>query len=335
MTNKALLITSISNDKNKILKTYSALLPQNFKFIVIGDKKSPKNFHLKNCDFFNIEKQKELKFKITKKLPYNHYARKNIGYLIAMENKCEEVYETDDDNFPYENFFTEKKFIQETNVLENKELINIYSFFTEKNIWPRGFPIEHILNEKYKAPKKLKSKKVFTPILQSLADKNPDVDAIYRLVKKLPVYFKKNESITLLNTYSPFNSQGTIWNKKAFPLLYIPSYCSFRECDIWRGLIAAKICFEFKWGINFFSPCIYQERNEHNLLNDFKQEIGFYLNSGQVIAELKKLKLYKSDSKIFDNLIICYEFFIKKKLIENKELKLLKLWIEDCQTLIK
>ena len=53
-----------------------------------------------------------LTFKVKKKLnskfaricPYNSYARKNIGYLIAFSKKINFIVETDDDNGPKKNF---------------------------------------------------------------------------------------------------------------------------------------------------------------------------------------------------------------------------------------
>ena len=332
---KSLVITSVADDKNKIFREYSKILPENFKFIVIGDKKSPKTFNLKKCVFYGVEEQKYLKYNILKKLPYNHYSRKNIGYLISMEKNCEEIYETDDDNMPYNNFFMQRNFNNNTKVLDNGGIINIYSFFTKKNIWARGFPIEFIQDQKFKDFKNIKTKKIFTPIFQGLADENPDVDAIYRLTKKLPIYFDKNKNITLLNTYSPFNSQNTIWNKKAFPLLYIPSFCSFRLCDIWRSFVALRICFEYSWGINFFSPSVFQKRNEHNLLKDFEDEIEGYKNNLKIINGLKNLKLHEEKNKIFENLTICYKFLIKESYVDKKELNLLELWIKDCKNMIK
>ena len=40
-------------------------------------------------------------FEISKSLLENHYIRKNIGYLYALENDASMILDTDDDNFPY------------------------------------------------------------------------------------------------------------------------------------------------------------------------------------------------------------------------------------------
>ena len=45
-----------------------------------------------------------VEFKFANICPYNNYARKNIGYLIAFSKKNNFIVETDDDNSPKKNF---------------------------------------------------------------------------------------------------------------------------------------------------------------------------------------------------------------------------------------
>ena len=76
--------------------------------IIIGDKKSPKKFNLKNSNFYSTKDQSNLGFRLNKFLNYNHYSRKNLGYLIAYKNNSEFIYETDDDNLPYKSFYSKR-----------------------------------------------------------------------------------------------------------------------------------------------------------------------------------------------------------------------------------
>ena len=55
-------------------------------------------------EYFNLERQKKLNLHFAKVCPENNYARKNVGYLIAMRNN-DVIIETDDDNYPKSNFF--------------------------------------------------------------------------------------------------------------------------------------------------------------------------------------------------------------------------------------
>ena len=154
----------------------------------------------------------------------------------------------------------------------------MFKFFSDALIWPRGFPLEHIQTSKNIEDGLEQT--IVSPIHQGLADLNPDVDAVYRLVKTLPQSFSQNAPIALgEGSWSPFNSQNTTWFKDAFPLLYIPSYCSFRMCDIWRSFVALRICCANDWPVLFHAATVYQERNEHDLLRDFRDEIEGYLHN--------------------------------------------------------
>src|SRR6185369_7426051 len=122
---------------------------------------------------------------------------------------------------------------------------------SDLNIWPRGFSLNKI-KDKPAAITEKNNTDFFCPVQQGLADENPDVDAMYRLIMELPVHFKKRTPVILgLNSICPFNSQNTTWFKQAFPLLYLPSYCSFRMTDIWRSFIAQRICAANGWYILF------------------------------------------------------------------------------------
>ena len=99
--NSALIITSISGP-NPALAAYAEGCRDNgCDFIVIGDVSSPVDFVLDGCDFWDIERQRTLPMHLVETLPERHYARKNLGYLIAIQKGAEIIVETDDDNFPY------------------------------------------------------------------------------------------------------------------------------------------------------------------------------------------------------------------------------------------
>ena len=84
---KSLVITTINKPNNNI-KLFSKYSKKNkWDFIVIGDRKTPKNFKIKYGNYFDLNSQKKLIFKFSKKCPKNNYARKNIGYLISIKNK--------------------------------------------------------------------------------------------------------------------------------------------------------------------------------------------------------------------------------------------------------
>jgi hypothetical protein len=216
-------------------------------------------------------------------------------------------------------------------MLTNKGWVNVYKYFSKNHIWPRGFVLDKIMD---KVPALEPADNFICPIQQGLADENPDIDAIYRLTLPLPVKFDKHENVALgLDTWCPFNSQNTTWFKEAFPLLYLPSYCSFRMTDIWRSFIAQRIAWTCGWHVLFHNSTVWQERNDHNLMIDFNDEISGYLNNGRIASELQNLNLKTGIDNITDNLIECYQLLIKMNLVDKSELKLVKLWVEAIHSL--
>ena len=325
-----LVITSISAP-NAVLKSFAeGCLSRGWDYIVIGDKASPSEFNLKGCDFYSLERQAGMPFKLAAIIPQKHYARKNLGYLQAIQNGTELIVESDDDNFPYPEFWNARTLQPKSVSIRDESWINLYRYYSSENIWPRGYPLE----EFHKALPDLNAKipvDVFSPVQQGLADDNPDVDAVYRLIGKLPVKFERNNKIFSLasGTWCPFNSQNTTWFKEAFPLLYLPSYCSFRMTDIWRSYVTIRICWQNGWDVLFHEPTVWQERNAHNLMKDFADEVVGYVNNKQLCEKLEKLELKGGSKNLLDDMISCYKVFTDMGVVDKKEFVLLDAWCED------
>ena len=323
----SIVITSIAKPTKAIIEIKNKIKKlSNFNLIIIGDLKSPIN-NIHDLNYLSISDQKKYNYSIIKKLPYNSYTRKNIGYILSIKNDTDIIIDTDDDNYPYRSFFNIPNKKIKSNIVGKSKWINIYKFFTNKHIWPRGFPLELVTEKKNNQYFK---KEVVSPVQQGLADKDPDVDSIYRLILNKEIIFKKNLQFSLnKKTYCPFNSQNTVWFKDAFPLLYLPSTCTFRMTDIWRSFIALRILHENNWYLTFRSPTMYQLRNEHNLLNDFNDEIIGYQRNHEMINILDNIKIQKGKNHIKNNLIKIYNQLINKKYFKKIEMDILKAWLKD------
>ena len=99
--------------------------------------------------------------------------------------------------------------------------------------------------------------------------------------------------------------------------------------DIWRSFIAQRIAWENNWYILFHEPTMFQERNPHNLLKDFEDEIPGYLNNSRICKELEQLSLKQGCYYIPENLNRCYEKLISLGFIGKEELALLNTWLDD------
>ena len=303
--------------------------------IVIGDKKGPVEYNLPNTEFYSLESQLKMDFEMASKLPIAHYSRKNLGYLLAIQSGEECIYETDDDNEPNNHFQIRTKETVAV-VLKNKSWTNVYRHFSKENIWPRGFLLDRI-SQKDSLPLHDGMKRLITaPIQQGLADVSPDVDAIWRLTQDREFYFDRNESIALgQGQWCPFNTQSTWWWEEAFPLLYLPSNCSFRMTDIWKSFIAQRCLWELGYPMVFHAAEVNQDRNIHNLMRDFESEVSGYTQNEKLTNVLEKSKLLSGEENVLRNLVICYEDLVKNKIFPAKEMDLVRAWSNDLETILK
>jgi hypothetical protein len=325
----SVVVTSISAPNAVLRELAGQCKARGFWFYVIGDVPSPAGFSLDGCDFYSLERQKATGFKVAELLPTRHYSRKNIGYLLAMRTRPAMLLETDDDNMPSQEFWRSREPRQRVRMLSGSGWSNVYRYFSDVNIWPRGLPLDAIRTAlpDFGALPEIEAE---CPIQLGLADDNPDVDAIYRLVLPLPVVFRKDRRVALgAGAWCPFNSQNTAWFPMAYPLLYLPSYCSFRMTDIWRSFVAQRIAWENGWSVLFCGPDVSQERNEHSLMRDFEDEVPGYLHNRKIGERLERLKLAAGLENIGENLIRCYEELVRLAVVGPEEIALVKAWGED------
>jgi len=133
-----------------------------------------------------LKAQRDSGLAYAKICPERHYARKNIGYLLACRDGAEVIIETDDDNLPRPGFWHTRQRQQKVEAVEEPGWINVYRYFTDRLIWPRGLPLTAVQRV---SPILTEASTRDSPIQQGLADENPDVDAIFRLTSPLPAYF--------------------------------------------------------------------------------------------------------------------------------------------------
>jgi hypothetical protein len=304
----------------------------NCQLIVVGDKKTPTDWQCDNVDYISVIQQESSNFELAKILPYNHYCRKMLGYLKAIQNGAGYIVDTDDDNIPKNNWNFpefENKFDY---ISENKGFVNIYQLYTKQKIWARGLPLK-LISTKFELEKSLELKDCNIGIWQGLADEDPDVDAIYRLTDGKPCYFDERNPVVLgEGTISPFNSQNTITRKELFVLMYLPTYVTFRFTDILRGLVAQPIMWLYGYQLGFTNATVVQKRNPHDYMKDFLSEIPMYQHCESVI-ELVSSSISKHDS-IDTNLYNAYGALLKAGIVCDDEMLTLKAWLDDLEKLV-
>lgn len=325
-----LVITTINKPTQAMVQLAEGARKHGWNMIVIGDRKSPPDFDLPGADYYDLARQASTGFKFASAVPVGHYARKNVGYLIAMANKASVITETDDDNLPLETFWNDRSLEQLAPTMDEDGWVNVYRYFSDLPIWPRGLPLKEI--QQSCIPRaQIASRQVECPVHQGLANENPDVDAIFRLAFPLPFNFQDQDPIILTGkSWCPFNSQNTKWFGEAFEIMYLPYHCSFRMTDIWRSFVVERILFGNGKGIMFHNASVYQERNEHDLLKDFEDEVVGYLHNNAIRRRLLDLPLGDQPETMSSDLEKCYELLISMGLVGPEERELLGAWRHDC-----
>lgn len=93
-------VTTIAEPTSCVFRLAERLAAVGAPLIVAGDRKGPTRFDVAGARLFTIDDQVATGFELARDLPTNHYARKNIAYLIAIRQGATCIYETDDDNAP-------------------------------------------------------------------------------------------------------------------------------------------------------------------------------------------------------------------------------------------
>lgn len=327
------VVTTIQHPTDAMRQLSDLSLQVNEMVVVVGDAKSPPRYELEHAVFLSLEDQSALAYETAATAPLHSYSRKNIGYLHAMANGAKIIRETDDDNFVTTNFFRQIPDVMTVRVPNERLFVNPYAFFGAPACWPRGYPLEE-LSTKQDTHTETHQVNAGAVVSQGLANGEPDVDAVFRLTQGgRNITFAEYGQLRIpKGNFAPFNSQATLWQKPLWPLLYLPSTCSFRMTDIWRGFIAQRILHAIGGLLVFTAPTATQERNPHNLLKDFEAEIEGYVGYAKFIAVIQATPVEDADS-IQQMLLMIYQDLVTASFFREDEMASIRAWNNDVITL--
>jgi hypothetical protein len=326
----ACVVTTIQPPTGCLRRTADAL-PPDASFIVIGDRKGPTraSWDCPRAELITLEEQADLPHELARQLPTGHYSRKNLGYLEAIRRGAGVLWETDDDNHPLPRFRVRERRCDAA-AAPDADWVNSFAYYTKELTWPRGLPLRRVRDA---APGPLPAASPRdAPIQQALADGSPDVDAAWRLILDKPVTFDRGPSLWLApGSACPFNSQATWWWKTAWPMMYLPSTASFRMTDIWRGFVAQRCLWALGLGVVVHEAEVFQERNEHDLLRDFEDEVPGYLGNERLMKLLRGLQLEGGEPAVPGNVLACWTALVDGGFCKPSEVPLVEAWLRDVE----
>lgn len=267
--------------------------------VVVGDKKTTGK-KPKDCHYLSPEDQKKLGYQSSGLIPWNNYARKNIGYIFAYkELGAEYVISTDDDNIPNQYWPMMVQYSKKTSPLKcansietNEKFFNFLPFFTPLGageIWPRGLPLQHVRTIPKTLPWDYKSN---VGVVAGLWDGSPDFDAIGHSIFD-GTDWKFRQGCALYNnckSLSPYNTQNTLITRELLPFQYL-SYGIGRANDIWTSYVSQFVMRQTGYSVVYTSPTVYQQRNEHSFNKDFEEEMLCYTKTEELVAALEKVEI--------------------------------------------
>ena len=315
---KCVVITTINDPTPQVV--YYSNIPD-WDIIIVGDSKTiDDSYKTLKCIYLGLQEQKELFPSLYEKIPLKSYCRKMFGYLYAIKNKYDIIYDTDDDNQyigDLNSFNTETK----VKKCDTRGFVNLYNCFTDELIWPRGIPPQHPSIRI--SPELSDSDSLPISVIQGLVNNDPDVDAYYRInVRSEPFNFDKTcDDIALAKgSVCPFNTQNTFWiDSSMFYAMYLPVSVTFRYTDILRGFVALFQLWKNDKTIKFTNPTAVQLRNEHDLNKDYESEVTMYETAEKVIELLNN----NMDATIQE----MYSILCDARIVDETELAVLEEWM--------
>ena len=303
-----------------------------YECFIVGDKKTDSNSYKNKKSVNYIPTECDLFPEFSESLPYNHYCRKNLGYLHAIKRQAACILDTDDDNFPTGNISEWYKL--KHRYVTGPNIPNMLKYFSDQHIWARGYPLELVNKTTELATRSVNNSDLDSVgIVQSLVNGDPDVDAIFRLTSKEYTnnfQFEPGKSYIMdTGVYSQGNTQATLWvNPELFHLLYIPVTVSFRFCDILKMYVAQRCMWEHDCLFAITSPFFHQTRNAHDYMKDFESEVSMYTCLHDLLTDI--LPSIKLTGDIYD-IVRVYEVLAKKNIVKEDELIILKQFLQNIQ----
>lgn len=306
--------------------------------VIVGDLNRPKHYEkFKNLDFLGESQQRDLSktMKMISFLKWNHFGRKNIGYLYAIANGARYIFDFDDDNIITQDPLNALLYKHKCSPDDSFYAYNPYpALNSSENLpWPRGIPLEHYNTiALHRDCSTAYDKKLNIVVYQSAANNDPDVDAIYRLTRK-PQFFFNSESSRIdipENVFVPYNAQATIHLHDGMWALLLPISVEGRVSDIWRSYFAQKIMWLTCSGVSYTSPFVKQIRNGHNYLADLQAEEHLYTRTGALLRFLQK---WTCQGNVPDCMKSMWIDLYERNYIEIEDINLLHVWISELDAI--
>lgn len=336
-SNKWIVMTAFNPPFPSLINLLNNL--EDWKIVVISnnykiDKKWKALNYSDRLTYITLREQMKLGYHISKYLSFNSYARKNIGYLYAIQHGAKEIFEIDEDivvsdlksfNLDFDN----NKIYY--GIRNDSKMINPYFHFRERNIWPRGFRLSDIGFQHHNKFYTLDSKQLLlTPLIyQGLINGDPDIDSIFQKTK---ISIESNFSsidplIYFPGQFIPINSKNTKYLYDIFPFLVLFSTISEKISDILRGFILQYFAWRYNGCVIYHSSQNYRNKFNESKTSNFIEEKEIFFNLDKYLYIININSNLKMDQ--IDILFSMITNLVNFGFLGQKDLKIYKSYIDD------
>jgi len=340
---RCVVITTILRPSAQVIDRCRRGMTDGTEVIIVADRQTPVaeyealTSEFSNLHVLSVDRQHHLFPRLSSAVPFNHYARKNVGYAFAISRGHDAIFDTDDDNVTTSEWERASPGIPRVHVRrrggapDGVAFFNVYSLYTSSHLWPRGFPLEHVRDSDSGCDVVTSDANDDVAVWQGLVDGDPDVDAIARLTSpEAGSDFRFDAALRRVvldrGVVCPLNSQNTWWvDRSAFSLMYLPGTATFRVCDILRGYVAQHALWRRGTHAGFVQPTAFQARNPHDLLADFASELPLYLHAAKMNTALHDASRRFTGAAA--DLRIAYAALAESDLVDRHEVAIVEAWL--------
>ncbi len=271
------------------------------EFIIIGDRKTPAGTadfcaqveRESGCrmNFFDVARQQDFlgRFRrLNRLVPWNSIQRRNVGLIYALEQGYDNVISIDDDNFLMSGSDFVGEHITGLGVTASQKIVgtdtgwfNCVGMMQTNfgKVYPRGFA----LSKRWQEENWKFSDAIRKPVVNAgLWTGDPDIDALTR------IYFPVEARLPLSHDYltlakecwCPINTQNTAFHGGAAAVSFVVvmgyelnGLKVARYDDIWMSWFLRAIMDHFGDAARYGKPVVQQNRNQHNLFRDLREEL--------------------------------------------------------------
>ncbi|CAD6197337.1 unnamed protein product [Caenorhabditis auriculariae] len=324
------IVLATEDDYSIVIERLSLL--KDWEVVVVSDRKYSESIEFKNIHVLNSRKIDNLGYSIASKMNKTSSSWKNVGYLYAISKGAEWIYDMEIDiefygkgldQFVYKNTTRGLKFLPKSKLLSDR-MFNSHHFFGDQNSLPNGFPdIKYHKNgfAKMISCRELKNAAIQHAMVETHA-KGKSLNGNRSNGKKK--FNKFAPPITLSRgTFSPFDSQNTLFHRRAFHTLLLPSSFDSEEATIWRSYFAQKILNLTREYVALM-PSNTVKLGQTGKETDLGQERP---NWNRVIEKIDKWNCYLSSVEAC--ILHLTDVMISSNMIKEKDGLLTRAWIQD------